>query len=114
MAFSPESTQRKTFKNLSRKNIGTMCGLCALRGEYSLMVEDPGPNYPFVHDLGLPVATAGLGYPDTRAHAPNENIRIALSSNMHGTWRTRSKSLQNNEVTYITPILLRRSPQTSL
>lgn len=37
-----------------------------------------GPNYPFVHDLGLPVATAGLGYPDTRAHAPNENIRIDL------------------------------------
>src|SRR5512138_2425355 len=37
-----------------------------------------GPNYPFVHDLKLPVATAGLGYPDTRAHAPNENIRIDL------------------------------------
>jgi len=37
-----------------------------------------GPNYPFVHDLGLPVATAGLGYPDTRAHAPNENIRVDL------------------------------------
>lgn len=37
-----------------------------------------GPNYPFVHDLGLPVATAGLGYPDSRAHAPNENIRLDL------------------------------------
>ena len=37
-----------------------------------------GPNHPFVHDLGLPVATAGLGYPDTRGHAPNENIRIDL------------------------------------
>jgi acetylornithine deacetylase/succinyl-diaminopimelate desuccinylase-like protein len=37
-----------------------------------------GPNYAFVHDLGLPVATAGLGYPDTRAHAPNENIRVDL------------------------------------
>ncbi|OGN75867.1 MAG: peptidase M20 [Chloroflexi bacterium GWB2_49_20] len=37
-----------------------------------------GPNYPFVHDLGLPVATAGMGYPDTRGHAPNENIRIDL------------------------------------
>jgi acetylornithine deacetylase/succinyl-diaminopimelate desuccinylase-like protein len=42
------------------------------------MVGGSGPNYPFVHDLGLPVATAGLGYPDTRAHAPNENIRIDL------------------------------------
>lgn len=37
-----------------------------------------GPSYPFVHDLGLPVATAGLGHPDSRAHAPNENIRLDL------------------------------------
>jgi acetylornithine deacetylase/succinyl-diaminopimelate desuccinylase-like protein len=37
-----------------------------------------GPIHPFIHDLGLPVATAGLGYPDTRAHAPNENVRIDL------------------------------------
>ncbi|RME08690.1 MAG: M20/M25/M40 family metallo-hydrolase [Anaerolineae bacterium] len=37
-----------------------------------------GPNYPFVHDLGLPVATAGLGYPGTQAHAPNENMRVDL------------------------------------
>jgi len=42
------------------------------------MIGGSGPNYPFVHDLGLPVATAGLGYPDTRAHAPNENIRLDL------------------------------------
>lgn len=42
------------------------------------MVGGSGPNYPFVHELHLPVATAGLGYPDTRAHAPNENIRIDL------------------------------------
>ena len=41
-------------------------------------VGGSGPNYPFVHDLALPVATAGLGYPDTRAHAPNENIRVDL------------------------------------
>ena len=37
-----------------------------------------GPNGPFVHELGLPVATAGLGYPDGRGHAPNENIRLDL------------------------------------
>jgi acetylornithine deacetylase/succinyl-diaminopimelate desuccinylase-like protein len=42
------------------------------------MVGGSGPNYPFVHELKLPVATAGLGYPGTRAHAPNENIRIDL------------------------------------
>jgi len=41
-------------------------------------VGGSGPNYPFVHDLGLPVATAGLGHPDTRAHAPNENVRVDL------------------------------------
>jgi len=37
-----------------------------------------GPNYPFVHELGLPVAMAGLGYPDNRTHAPNENVRLDL------------------------------------
>ena len=42
------------------------------------MVGGSGPNFPFIHDLNLPVATAGLGYPDTKAHAPNENIRIDL------------------------------------
>lgn len=42
------------------------------------MVGGSGPSYPFVHDLGLPVVTMGLGYPDTKAHAPNENIRIDL------------------------------------
>lgn len=42
------------------------------------MVGGSGPSHPFVHDLGLPVATAGMGYPDTQTHAPNENIRIDL------------------------------------
>lgn len=42
------------------------------------MTGGSGPSYPFVHDLHLPVASAGLGYPDTRAHAPNENIRLDL------------------------------------
>lgn len=42
------------------------------------MIGGSGPIHPFVHELGSPVATAGLGYPDTRAHAPNENIRIDL------------------------------------
>lgn len=42
------------------------------------MVGGSGPSHPFVHDLGLPVATGGIGHPDTRAHAPNENVRIDL------------------------------------
>ena len=42
------------------------------------MIGGSGPNYPFIHHLKLPVATAGLGYPGTQAHAPNENMRIDL------------------------------------
>ncbi|MBI2503801.1 MAG: M20/M25/M40 family metallo-hydrolase [Candidatus Latescibacteria bacterium] len=42
------------------------------------MVGGSGPSHLFVHELGLPVATGGLGYPDARAHAPNENIRVDL------------------------------------
>jgi len=42
------------------------------------MVGGSGPNHAFLHELKVPVATAGMGYPDTRAHAPDENIRIDL------------------------------------
>ncbi len=35
-----------------------------------------GPLYPFVSTLGLATADIGIGYPDTRIHAPDENIRI--------------------------------------
>jgi len=35
-----------------------------------------GPMYDFVETLGLPTACIGVGYPDTRAHAPDENIRL--------------------------------------
>jgi acetylornithine deacetylase/succinyl-diaminopimelate desuccinylase-like protein len=42
------------------------------------MVGGSGPNFPFVHDLGLPVVTMGIGHPNTKAHAPNENFRIDL------------------------------------
>jgi acetylornithine deacetylase/succinyl-diaminopimelate desuccinylase-like protein len=42
------------------------------------MVGGSGPNHPFIHLLKLPVATAGIGYPGTQAHAPNENMRIDL------------------------------------
>jgi acetylornithine deacetylase/succinyl-diaminopimelate desuccinylase-like protein len=37
-----------------------------------------GPNFPFIHFLKLPIATAGLGYPGGQAHAPNENMRVDL------------------------------------
>jgi acetylornithine deacetylase/succinyl-diaminopimelate desuccinylase-like protein len=42
------------------------------------MIGGSGPNYPFIHDLNLPVATAGVGYPGSQAHAPNENVRLDL------------------------------------
>jgi acetylornithine deacetylase/succinyl-diaminopimelate desuccinylase-like protein len=37
-----------------------------------------GPNHAFLHYLNLPVAVAGLGYPGSQVHAPNENIREDL------------------------------------
>ncbi len=37
-----------------------------------------GPGHLFVHRLGLPVATSGLGYPGSNLHAPNENLREDL------------------------------------
>jgi acetylornithine deacetylase/succinyl-diaminopimelate desuccinylase-like protein len=42
------------------------------------MIGGSGPNYPFIHTLNLPVATSGVGYPGSQAHAPNENMRIDL------------------------------------
>ena len=40
------------------------------------IIGGSGPNYPFIHVLGLPVVSAGIGYPGGMAHAPNENIRL--------------------------------------
>jgi acetylornithine deacetylase/succinyl-diaminopimelate desuccinylase-like protein len=37
-----------------------------------------GPNHVFVHNLHLPVVSAGIGHPGSQAHAPNENIRLDL------------------------------------
>ncbi len=42
------------------------------------MTGGSGPNHPFIETLGLPVVTAGAGYPGSQAHAPNENLRIDL------------------------------------
>jgi acetylornithine deacetylase/succinyl-diaminopimelate desuccinylase-like protein len=35
-----------------------------------------GPMYSFSETLGLPVVTSGIGHPEDRIHAPNENIRL--------------------------------------
>jgi acetylornithine deacetylase/succinyl-diaminopimelate desuccinylase-like protein len=47
-----------------------------------------GPGAPFMRSsplgLGLPTAAFGTGYPDTRAHAPDENIRLSdMRAHMH-------------------------------
>jgi acetylornithine deacetylase/succinyl-diaminopimelate desuccinylase-like protein len=42
------------------------------------MVGGSGPNHVFIHTLKVPVVTAGIGYPGTLAHAPNENVRLDL------------------------------------
>jgi len=36
-----------------------------------------GPMFPFREILDLPVASLGVSYPESRAHAPDENIRLA-------------------------------------
>jgi acetylornithine deacetylase/succinyl-diaminopimelate desuccinylase-like protein len=42
------------------------------------MVGGSGPNHAFVEYLGIPIVTAGVGYPGAQAHAPNENVRLDL------------------------------------
>jgi acetylornithine deacetylase/succinyl-diaminopimelate desuccinylase-like protein len=37
-----------------------------------------GPNHVFAHYLHLPIVSAGIGYPGSQGHAPNENIRLDL------------------------------------
>jgi len=36
-----------------------------------------GPYHAFIHHLGVPIATAGIGYPGMLMHSPNEHFRIA-------------------------------------
>ena len=40
------------------------------------MIGGSGPNHAFIQELGVPIATAGVGYPGAQVHAPNENLRL--------------------------------------
>lgn len=40
------------------------------------MTGGSGPNHVFIETLHVPIVTAGVSYPDTQAHAPNENLVI--------------------------------------
>jgi acetylornithine deacetylase/succinyl-diaminopimelate desuccinylase-like protein len=42
------------------------------------LIGGSGPNYLFVNVLGLPVVSAGSGYPGALVHAPNEHMRLDL------------------------------------
>jgi len=42
----------------------------------SISSSGTGPMYLFTRDLKAPCICVGVGYPYTRAHSPNENIRI--------------------------------------
>ena len=37
-----------------------------------------GPNEVFQKNLGLPIVTAGCGYPGANSHSPNENLHLGL------------------------------------
>ena len=40
------------------------------------MIGGSGPNHAFIEHLGVPIVTLGGGYPGSRAHAPDENLRV--------------------------------------
>ena len=40
------------------------------------MIGGSGPNHAFIETLRVPIATAGFGHPNTRAHAPDENLKV--------------------------------------
>jgi acetylornithine deacetylase/succinyl-diaminopimelate desuccinylase-like protein len=40
------------------------------------IIGGSGPNHAFIEVLGVPIVTAGVGYPGAQVHAPNENMRI--------------------------------------
>lgn len=40
------------------------------------MIGGSGPNHVFLDTLRAPIVTAGVGYPGSQAHAPNENMVI--------------------------------------
>lgn len=44
------------------------------------MAGGSGPNYVFQEYLHVPIVSAGVGYPGSQAHAPNENVRLDLYS----------------------------------
>jgi acetylornithine deacetylase/succinyl-diaminopimelate desuccinylase-like protein len=46
--------------------------------QLSPMIGGSGPNYAFLHYLGVPIGISGVSYPGAQVHAPNENMELDL------------------------------------
>jgi acetylornithine deacetylase/succinyl-diaminopimelate desuccinylase-like protein len=71
----------KPVRSDPQSEIGKVTAACVreLHGEPVIwpFMQATGPMHPVVADLGVPtVMPVGVGRPDNRIHAPNENIRI--------------------------------------
>jgi acetylornithine deacetylase/succinyl-diaminopimelate desuccinylase-like protein len=58
--------------------VSTAAEIYGMPMEIVPMIGGSGPNHAFIHHLDLPVVTAGVGHPESGAHAPNENLRLDL------------------------------------
>ena len=52
------------------------CGLMRKPFEIDPLGGGSSPAYAFASPLGISVISPGIGYWDSRAHAPDENIRL--------------------------------------
>jgi acetylornithine deacetylase/succinyl-diaminopimelate desuccinylase-like protein len=71
---TPEEILRKLRQHLD--SLGFSDVEIQYNGGTRPMIGGSGPNYPFIHTLELPVVSAGIAYPGTNAHAPNEHFRL--------------------------------------
>jgi acetylornithine deacetylase/succinyl-diaminopimelate desuccinylase-like protein len=59
-----------------KMTLDTLREVYALEPIHYINMPGSGPMYPFVNYLKAPVVGVGVGYPGSRIHSPNENIRI--------------------------------------
>jgi acetylornithine deacetylase/succinyl-diaminopimelate desuccinylase-like protein len=59
-----------------RMTLDTLREVYGLEPIHYINMPGSGPMHPFVHHLKAPVVGMGVGYPGSRIHSPNENIRI--------------------------------------
>jgi acetylornithine deacetylase/succinyl-diaminopimelate desuccinylase-like protein len=75
------SAERPARTPIDHPFVGLMCEAARqVYGREPVLIPSmagTGPLYPFIKTLGLPTADCGIGYPESRIHAPDENIRLA-------------------------------------